>query len=75
MTKTVVSERFRPKYCPVTREGGYVRYDGRKSTQVLRDCEGLIGDYDGTLSRLHEAAQVTHAICNNACSHFMASGW
>jgi hypothetical protein len=39
------------------REGGYVRYDGRKSTQVLRDCEGLIGDYDGSLSHLHEAAR------------------
>ena len=27
---------------PVIRDGGYVRYDGRKSTQVLRDCEGLL---------------------------------
>ncbi len=26
----------------IMREGGYVRYDGRKSTQVLRDCEALI---------------------------------
>jgi hypothetical protein len=42
---------------PVMREGGYVRYDGRKSTQVLRDCETLIGDYEGSLSRLHEAAR------------------
>ena len=42
---------------PVMREGGYVRYDGRKSTQVLRDCEGLIAQYDGSLSRLHEAAR------------------
>ncbi len=29
---------------PIMREGGYVRYDGRKSTQVLRDCEALIAD-------------------------------
>lgn len=42
---------------PVMREGGYVRYDGRKSTQLLRDCETLIGDYGGSLSRLHEAAR------------------
>ncbi len=42
---------------PVMHEGGYVRYDGRKSTQVLRDCEGLIAHYDGSLSRLHEAAR------------------
>jgi hypothetical protein len=38
------------------REGGYVRYDGRKSTQVLRDCETLIADYGGSLRRLHAAA-------------------
>lgn len=42
---------------PVMREGGYVRYDGRKSTQVLRDCEALIGNYRGSLSRLHDLAQ------------------
>jgi hypothetical protein len=42
--------------CPVMREGGYVRYDGRKSTQVLHDCEMLIADYGGRLSRLHDVA-------------------
>ncbi len=42
---------------PVMREGGYVRYDGRKSTQVLRDCEKLISDYGGSLSQLHETAR------------------
>jgi hypothetical protein len=42
---------------PVMREGGYVRYDGRKSTQVLRDCETLIADYGGSLNRLHNAAR------------------
>jgi hypothetical protein len=42
---------------PVMREGGYVRYDGRKSTQVLRDCETLIADYGGSLQRLHDAAR------------------
>src|SRR3972149_11673546 len=25
----------------IMREGGYVRYDGRKSSQILRDCETL----------------------------------
>ena len=39
------------------REGGYVRYDGRKSTQVLRDCEALIDAYGGSLGRLHETAR------------------
>ncbi len=41
---------------PVLREGGYVRYDGRKSTQVLRDCEKLLADYRGSLSKLHRVA-------------------
>jgi hypothetical protein len=42
---------------PVMREGGYVRYDGRKSTQVLRDCEMLVADYGGRPSRLHERSR------------------
>ena len=42
---------------PIMREGGYVRYDGRKSTQVLRDCERLLADYAGSLHRLHDAAR------------------
>jgi hypothetical protein len=39
------------------REGGYVRYDGRKSTQILRDCETLRDEYGGSLRALHDAAQ------------------
>jgi hypothetical protein len=42
---------------PIMREGGYVRYDGRKSAQVLRDCERLLADYRGSLRRLHDAAR------------------
>ena len=42
---------------PIMREGGYVRYDGRKSTQVLRDCEQLARDYDGSLNKLHNQAK------------------
>ena len=45
---------------PVMREGGYVRYDGRKSTQVLRDCEELIAKYGGSLRQLHEIARDRH---------------
>lgn len=41
---------------PVMREGGYVRYDGRKSTQVLRDCDMLLTNYHGSLRQLHERA-------------------
>lgn len=42
---------------PIMREGGYVRYDGRKSTQILRDCETLRDEYGGSLRALHDAAQ------------------
>lgn len=42
---------------PIMREGGYVRYDGRKSTQVLADCECLRAEYEGSLTRLHERAR------------------
>jgi len=41
---------------PVMREGGYVRYDGRKSTQLLRDCEKLLHDYRGSVTRIHDQA-------------------
>jgi hypothetical protein len=41
---------------PVMREGGYARYDGRKSTQFLRDCEKLLRDYRGSLRRVHDEA-------------------
>lgn len=42
---------------PVMREGGYVRYDGKKSDQVLRDCRMLLDEYSGRLSRLEAAAR------------------
>ncbi len=42
---------------PIMREGGYVRYDGRKSTQILRGCETLLKEYHGSLSALHAAAR------------------
>jgi hypothetical protein len=42
---------------PIMREGGYVRYDGRKSTQILVDCERLHSEYGGSLTRLHESAR------------------
>ncbi len=42
---------------PIMREGGYVRYDGKTSDQILRDCETLINRYDGSLKKLHEDAR------------------
>ncbi|QLG61471.1 DNA methylase [Halorarum salinum] len=47
---------------PMMREGGYVRHDNRRSEQVLRDCETLIEEYDGSLNALHEAAADAEAL-------------
>lgn len=37
-------------------EGGYVRYDGRKSTQIIRNCDTLITEYGGSLKALHRSS-------------------
>lgn len=42
---------------PIMREGGYVRYDGRKSDQILRDCQMLLAQYAGSLTKLHDKAR------------------
>ena len=42
---------------PIMREGGYVRYDGKTSTQILKNCETLLKKYDGSLNKLHERAK------------------
>jgi endonuclease III len=39
------------------REGGYVRYDEKTSTQILMNCEYLLKKYNGSLNRLHENAE------------------
>lgn len=42
---------------PIMRNGGYVRYDGRKSTQILRDCEELLAQYQGSLKKVHHVSR------------------
>jgi len=42
---------------PIMREGGYVGYDGKTSTQILGDCETLIKKYDGSLKKLHNESR------------------
>ncbi len=41
---------------PVMREGGYVRYDGKTSREVLNNSAMLIKEYNGSLRRLHDMA-------------------
>ena len=42
---------------PIMAEGGYVRYDGKTSTTMLKICEMLITEYDGSLLTLHDRAR------------------
>lgn len=42
---------------PVMRQGGYVRYDEKTSTKVLRNCKTLLEKYKGNLNTLHESAR------------------
>ena len=39
---------------PVMREGGYVRYDEKTSTKILRICQTLRAEYGGSLNTLHK---------------------
>ena len=42
---------------PVLREGGYVRYDHKTATRLLRQCAALQSEYRGSLRRLHRLAR------------------
>lgn len=42
---------------PIMREGGYVRYDFKTSTKILKICETLIREYAGSLKKLHEVSR------------------
>jgi len=42
---------------PIMREGGYVRYDGKKSDQILKDCKYLLEKYDGSLNKIHNLSK------------------
>jgi hypothetical protein len=42
---------------PVMREGGYVRYDGKTSSKMLKICGKLMREYGGSLKKLHGAAK------------------
>lgn len=55
--KTILKAGWEFLVSPIMSEGGYVRYDGRKSTQILRDCEWLLKKYGGSLTKLHRSAK------------------
>ncbi len=55
---------------PIMREGGYVRYDGKTSTQILKNCDTLIEEYGGSLRRLHEEARDSEDLENRLISFY-----
>ncbi|MDI6890793.1 MAG: hypothetical protein QMC83_07650 [Thermodesulfovibrionales bacterium] len=42
---------------PIMREGGYVRYDFKTSTKILKICGTFIKEYDGSLKKLHDESK------------------
>jgi hypothetical protein len=42
---------------PIMREGGYVRYDGKTSNEILKVCQTLIEKYKGDLNKLEKEAR------------------
>lgn len=42
---------------PVMREGGYVRYDGKTSNELLKISKQILEQYDGDLNLLHQKAK------------------
>ena len=55
--KTILESGWDYLVSPIMREGGYVRYDGKTSTKVLRSCHAILVNYHGSLKNLHEEAQ------------------
>jgi len=49
---------------PIMREGGYVRYDGRTSDKVLRNCKTILKKYRGNLNNLHKVAKSSRDLEN-----------
>ena len=42
---------------PVMREGGYVRYDGKTSNEILRVCKELLTSYSNDLNKIEKTAK------------------
>lgn len=55
---------------PIMREGGYVRYDGKTSTQILRNCETLMEEYKGSLKQLHKEAKDSEYLENKLTNFY-----
>ena len=58
---------------PIMREGGYVRYDEKTSTQILRDCDILLQEYKGSLKELHRKARDSKDL-ENRLTYFYGIG-
>lgn len=55
---------------PVMRKGGYVRYDEKTSTKILRNCQMLLDKYKGSLKKLHKQAKNSEDLENRLTSFY-----
>lgn len=53
---------------PVMREGGYVRYDESKSRQLMRNCQKLLDEYGGRVSRIEDEATDSAELEGRLCA-------
>ena len=58
---------------PIMREGGYVHYDEKTSTQILRNCDTLLQKYKGSLKELHRKARDSKDL-EDKLTHFHGIG-
>ncbi len=55
---------------PIMREGGYVRYDFKTSTKILKICETLIKEYGGSLKNLHDESKESKDLENRLLNFY-----
>ena len=55
---------------PVMREGGYVRYDEKTSTKLLRICQTLLTEYEGSLNTLHKKSSDSYDLENRVMQFY-----
>ena len=55
---------------PVMREGGYVRYDEKTSTKILKICQTLLTEYGGSLKELHKRSSDSYDLENRVMQFY-----
>jgi len=50
---------------PIMREGGYVRYDGKTSDQILKNYRTILDKYNGSLLKIHSKSNSSKELEKN----------